>query len=524
MTNATGSNSLGVPTPTQLPGIFTFATLPALPGTPNGSITAFTSDRGLATWTGAGWFTSGSSLVSTLKAAIAAALITNPITVQPLTAPAAWVTGTAYTAGQSITNGGNAYLCLNGGVSGVTGPVGVGNALQTDGSVTWYYYGPTFTSSPLAPVITNVAFAQRYTGLFWTSTLCNYGIGSTRIQDSSNFLYYGSVGTDGAGTNGSYQFNQNALIGGVQFMTDAPAFQIVIPTNVGPSINLFVNDVPITLGCTFQATGNQFIQLVFADRRPRKITFECQTNLIPSFYGVIMNDTISKVWAPQPSPFVMSLVGTSYLDGSGQHPVTASLGIGSQTVKLLGCTNYWVDRLGSGTGYVNNGGGNGVFGSASRLAALAAAPTPDVVLITGGGINDATAVPNPTTAAGLAFEQAAALAYYKAVRAIWPNALMFVVGSEAGNTGPSAAVFNMELAVTNAVTAFNDPNCYYIPQSPTPATKSWISGTGTTAATNNTGNSDVTIGADGIHPVQYGVNYLAVEHANGIRRIVNALS
>ena len=488
---------------------------------------AFTTDKGMLIGNGVGWLAGGSSIVSTIKSAISAANVANPVTAQPLIAPPAWVALTAYAQGTSVTNGSNAYVCIAGGTSaGAGGPTGTGSAPIVDATCSWYYWGPTFTSSAVAPTITNVVFASRYTGLFWTTALNTYAIGSAKLKDNANFLFYGAVGTDGAGTNNSYQFNTNALIGGVIFMTDAPQFQIVIPANVGPSINIYVNNVPCTLGMTFNATGNQFIQMVFPDRRPRQITFECQTNLIPSFYGVLMNDTVSHVWAPPPAvSFNMSFVGTSYFDGSGNHPVTASLGIASQIARLLGCQTYWIDRLGSGTGYVNVGS-TAVFNGATRLAALAAAPTPDLMIISGGGINDYTTFsnPGPTTAGALAIEQAACLTYYQSVRALFPNAIICVIGSESGATGPSASVFNMELAVSQAVAQLADPYVFYIPQSYAIAEQSWVSGTGNSVTTNGSGNSDFFISADNIHPVQLGVNYLAQRSAAAIAKVISTLS
>lgn len=475
----------------------------------------------------------GSSLVGTIKSALAASLFNNGVTAQPLTAPPAWVLSTVYQQGQAVTNGGNVYVAINnGGTSAASGgPSGIGSAVIVDNTVNWYYWGPTWTSSPLAPTCSNQTFANRYTGLFWANTGNTYGIGSTRISDSSNFLYYGCSYADGTGTNNSTLFDQKGLIMGVSFITDAPAFQIVLAQAIAPSLTIFVNGVPVTLGMTIYSNNQQFFQMVFSDRRPRQITMETQTNLIGSFYGVVINDTISKVSAPAPPiSFTMSMVGTSYLDGSGQHPVTPSLSLGAQIARYLGCPNFWIDRIGSGSGYVAGGGASEPFGHALRVAALAAATPPNVVLISGGGVNDigAAAITGASGgaagAAALAIEQAAALAYYQTVRGLFPSAIMIVIGSEAGNTGPSAAILNMEQAVANAVAQFNDPYCLYIPQAGISANKSFISGTGTTAATNGSGNSDVLIGADGIHPVQLGVNELAYLSANAMRKVLSALN
>lgn len=509
------------------PANYTFATLPA--AATYAGVTLYTSDQGPLFSNGKAWIPIGSSIISTIKSAIAASLQVNGVTVQPLTAPPAWVTATLYYQGTAVTNGVNAYVLITQGTSGATGPTGTGSAPITDGTAVWYYWGPTFTSSPLAPTVTNVGFGARYTGLYWTTNLNTYAVGSSKIQDATNFLFYGSIGTDGLGANGSYLWNQNALIGGVSFMTDAPQFQIVLPANIGPSLNIYVNGVPVTLGMTAsnQSVSGQFFSVVFSDRRPRLITLEVQTNLIPGFYGVLMNDTVSHVWAPAPPiAFNMSFVGTSYFDGSGQHPVTPSLGIASQIARYLGVSNYWIDRLGSGTGYVATGG-TGPFGLATRLAAMVAT-NPQLLLISGGGINDQTSgVIAPLGAASLAafnVEYAAALAYYTAVRAALPSTIIIVIGSETGSSGPSAAVLNMEAAVAAAVVAMGDANILFIPQASTKASSAWISGTGNAPVPNGTGNSDFLISTDNIHPVQLGANEIAFRSANAVRNIISTLN
>ena len=82
----------------------------------------------------------------------------------------------------------------------------------------------------------------------------------------------------------------------------------------------------------------------------------------------------------------------------------------------------------------------------------------------------------------------------------------------------------MEAAVAAAVVAMADPFILFIPQSNTIAQRAMISGTGTTAAPNSSGNSDYLISADGIHPVQLGVNELAYLTANAVRKAISNLN
>jgi hypothetical protein len=499
------------------------------PGTP-----AYDATLGPVFSNGSAWIPVGSSLASTIKASVAAAAAANPVTTQPLIAPAAWVTATAYAAGQAVTNAGNCYICNIAIASSATAPTLTTNAPQTDGSGSWYYFGPSFTSSPLAPTVT-VTGTRYSSGIFYSNTNNAASLGAVNIRDSTNFIL--SPGVDGGGVNNSY-FWTSGTLGSAQFVTDAPQLQIVVSATVNPGLCVYVGTpggalAPVSLGIIApDPSGFNYYQLVFADRRQRQFLVEMPSGVVSSgiqnFYGVLCNDTVSKVSAPSPSSFTMSLVGTSYLAGNATLYPTSALGIGPQIAKLLGCTSYWVDQAGGGTGYVQAGVG-GIFANPVRLAAMVAT-NPQLLLITGGGINDigaATitgAVGGASGAAALAIEQAAVLSYLKAVRAALPGVLMIVIGSEAGSTGPSASIINMETAVANAVAQFADRYCFYIAQSGSPAQKSWISGTGTVAATNGSGNSDVYVSSDAIHTVMGGSNYLAAKSANAIRQVINGLT
>lgn len=523
MTLATSSTNIGIPAPTQLPGVFTVATLPSLPGANAGSYTAYTSDGGLCQWNGASWGSGAQrKLVSKMRALLAQAQTgtATPATAQPLITPPPWVLGTAYTKGLSVTNGGNNYTCITPGTSaGAGGPAGTGTGPITDNTVQWYYMGPSFASAANAPTYANVLVANRYVaGNFWSNTACTRNEGASQIRDTSNFRVTGTTFTETGGQN-SITGNGNAVLMSVSFMTDAPQLQIVCGSST-TYIQVYVNGVPVTLGYGgLQTTPlSVYWQLVFPTGPPTPRLITVEIGAVFSFYGVMTNDLTSKVWAPYLSnSFRMAIVGTSYIAGSPWHPVTQSLGWGSLTAKLLNCSDIYQDVTGAGSGYIAPGG-SGNFSTPSRLTALAAY-NPDLVVIAGGGIND-RAVGGIT----LAIEQAAVRAYLLQVRAILPAAIIMVIGSEAGSTGPQAAIFTMEAAAAAAVAALNDVNTVFIPQSNVSAQKAWISGTGTVAAPNTTGNSDLYISTDGIHPVQAGCLYLSQQSANGVINQINSFA
>lgn len=452
-----------------------------------------------------------------LRLLIDEAARSNPVTAQPLLNPTAWVTLTAYLKGNSVSKGGQNYYAIVGGTSGATGPTGTGNGAIVDGTVTWYYAGPSFTDDPNAPTTTLVPIASQYPGTYFTPTNCTSALGSSQIRNTANFLVTGGVANDGGGASGSLVAatnsagSQYSVIFRQSFWTDSPAFQIV-GGNLGSSASLqvFIDNVPLTVagGDGFKSvTSISFLQLVFASRKPRLITLEG----LNSFFGILHNDTTSKVWAANPANSVrFAIVGTSYIAGSGVHPVTPSLSLGAQIGKLLGATDIWADSLGSGSGYAAFGGVGPYITRLPQLIAYGA----DVVIVTGGGVNDRNTIATP------ALEQATVATYLAALRAGLPGAIIIVVGSEAGASGPAANILTMELAASQAVAAIPDRYMYFRLQSGTSADTAWISGTGTTAAPDTTGNSDLYISADAIHPVQAGVGYLAQRHAAAIGSLI----
>lgn len=463
-----------------------------------------------------------SNPVRRFRDSISAALVKNALANQPLIAPAAWVISTAYVPGQAVTNGGNVYICITGGTSaGAGGPTTTVAGTITDNTVAWFYAGPSFSSASNAPTSLAVT-TTAYTGTYYRTTTGTYPIGSSQVSDSSNFFVSGGKVTETGQNNGFGMVAQtapapNGALMLVQFMCDAKQLQIHIAQTISPGVTIYVdqNDgaglVPLTLGISgVNASSQNYYQIVWPTAKPRMYAVEVSSlPAVYGFLGVVLNENASKVWAPtNPNRYRMMLVGDSWFIAATTYPVSNSLLISSQIAKLIGCTDFVIDGEG-GSGYVAAGTGS-VFGSPQRLALLAAM-APDVVLIE-GGTNDA--------GAALAVEQAAVLAYLQSIRALLPNAVIIVSGCNTNNSGPSANAFTIELAISNAVTAFNDPRTFFYPFSATTAAKAWLSGTGTTAATTGTGNCDLYIAGDA-HPTYQGAAYVAYRTANAIRSIAN---
>lgn len=90
----------------------------------------------------------------------------------------AWSAKTTYAPGQIVTNGGNAYQCVDGGISaGSGGPSGTGTSI-VDGGVTWSFYDPAASLVPA--VIEGLAGASSHTPAGGFADLRNaYGAANT---------------------------------------------------------------------------------------------------------------------------------------------------------------------------------------------------------------------------------------------------------------------------------------------------------------------------------------------------------
>jgi lysophospholipase L1-like esterase len=174
--------------------------------------------------------------------------------------------------------------------------------------------------------------------------------------------------------------------------------------------------------------------------------------------------------------------------------------------KLLGWSDVREIAIG-GSGFVNTGPSNSTFGDATRLADLAEA-NPDVLVVMSSSNDSATATATVT---------AAALAALRAYRTALPSAPIIVTGAW-GGAGPSAAQTNNENAVKSAFDTWADANSWWVPVL-TDTTGSWVFGTGTSSATNGSGNTDY-FAFDTAHPNQAGHFYFAARFARAVRDLV----
>ncbi|WP_407122754.1 SGNH/GDSL hydrolase family protein [Bradyrhizobium sp. STM 3561] len=215
-------------------------------------------------------------------------------------------------------------------------------------------------------------------------------------------------------------------------------------------------------------------------------------------------DALSRVSRPRKERVRAVFAGDSYTSGTGA--TYGDSDWASIAAYLLGIDDPWHSAL-TGTGFLNPGT---TWTARSHVSDITGA-SPDLVVIAYG-----------TNDTGLSGIQAEVLLYLQTIRASLANVPIVVLGPWPKATGPSAAILTVESAVSAAVTQFNDPLCAFVPVS-ADTVGSWVFGTGFVGATNGSGNSDVYIDTDGIHPSNAGHEFLGRRAAAGIATALMAM-
>jgi len=315
---------------------------------------------------------------------------------------------------------------------------------------------------------------------------------------SASIYYRFPVVTLPSGT-GNSDATHNANQWAVEFYTDAPKIQIFALNSTSTNGLAFeVDGQAVSASPTaFPATsGGSYFLLDFSSvggRATRRIRVE--GDMASGMRGVTCNP-IDSVWAPSDIDGIKAaVVGDSVTAGTG-----ASMPNGDWAIslgKILGWTDVRQVALG-GTGWINQGGFASTFADASRIADVVSF-NPDVLVLTGSS-NDIASSPAAITAA--------VLAGLRAYRAALPSVTIILGGIWPGVNAASATYIAAEGAIASAFTAFADSNSYYVPIIQN-TSGSWITGTGRVGTTNASGNSDIMVIADQIHPSQAGHNYFA---------------
>jgi len=318
-----------------------------------------------------------------------------------------------------------------------------------------------------------------------------------------------------------------------------------------------------TVTATTTGSTDQYLLLDFGSRAVRRIVVEA--NRTGKFAGAYVEDGAA-LWPVDTSEIPHGVfLGDSYVFGTG--PDVAADGIAVQMADRMGLA---LQASGSGgTGF--NQTATSVYRFDQRIAngdAMLGYAAPEVVFLL-TSVNDAYA------GQAYATVQANALAGLRSVRAQLPGVPIVVFGCVAAPNRIAAQVSSAESAVATAVGAFADPLCRFVPidgdakgkwvtglgselrftaalSSATSATlaSAWPAGTSASAYTilfsdgstrvatltqNSTavswtgavtasatamvrqteGNARFTMGADWVHPSNYGAAYLGERYARG---------
>jgi len=411
-----------------------------------------------------------------------------------LIAPPAWQANTAYVIGNVVTNAGNMYICAEAGTSATAGgPIGTGAAVVADGTAYWLYYGaPPVVASPSPTVSQNTAVPAALTASYPADIS-----GALAPQYQLLGSYAGFVNWDGylPTLQAHSEYVSNAEnVPGVRFVTDAPQFTIQGVGGSNGGFQILVDGQLLYPGA-IQSTGkapNMFLTVDFTNAGGRKARTISVFSLGggQGFYGVYV-DPASTVSAPPAITSRACVFGDSYTAGGGSGdygmPVAPLDTWPNRALRgVLGFDDVWSFAVG-GTGYLAATANLGAILANSGNQANIATCT---LIVVNEGTNDQAQY----TPAQI---QAAVTTDLQTLRSLVPTAPIVVTGIWGGASGPSALLIAAEQAIQAGVEAVGDSNTYFVPIST--ATPPWMTGTGTVAAPNGTGNADTCMGPSS-HP------------------------
>jgi lysophospholipase L1-like esterase len=164
------------------------------------------------------------------------------------------------------------------------------------------------------------------------------------------------------------------------------------------------------------------------------------------------------------------------------------------------------------TGYINNGGnagGKDYYGAPSRMAALAALPSLDLIIPYGSGNDSSYTGTQVTTAVN---------SLWNAIKAARPATPIVVVGVEPGS--PSAftpSLMDSTNAVIKSAAASNPNVAGFIDMRP--SGDNWVIGTGNAGSPARDGDQDFFISSDTVHPTRAGYANIALRMVDELRKI-----
>jgi lysophospholipase L1-like esterase len=313
-----------------------------------------------------------------------------------------------------------------------------------------------------------------------------------------------TAGTAGKGDYFGGNFTKRAI------MTDADVVEFQFDHAPGGSFRFFVDDQPVQVAGT--ATFTDFTvrrsKLTFASSAARKIELELTKG---AHWEICVGPNYS-VWKPEVDPLRVMLIGDSYIDNGG-YATTYIDSLGPQLARTFGVPDVFLAGYG-GQSY-NTVVPVGMSGTGYPISHIPYDITPYKPdwLIVALGINDFTA-----TASAL---QAAVTAYYTAIFAANPNMIVTVIGpwNAPGQIVPSAIANAIRDGVAALTAYVTTKQIMYIDT----FLEDWFQNAGRVGAPSGAGNSNIYIGADNIHQVQAGQDFLRRRIANACMQHLEAI-
>lgn len=522
----------------------------------------------VATLSASGPGSTGSrSLISKIKASIAAAERNNPVESLPWLPPASVdatspgnltrANSKAYIVGATFANAAltHMFVVRVAGTTAASEPASVTNPVAasapygygdiTDGTATLQWIGPVRVPSaqPGAPSV----YSGSLPAALSRKITFNQNQPSGPVNPVMRFA--GGMGAQQSVSFGDQTYVRGPLAPGngwaqvgsnygtpppsafVEFETDAPLLGLDMSTGgttAGGSPawlhNIEIDNRRLCDGWIgFTVTTAAAAGVIFIDfrasggRRKRKFRIALNGANGASNYGGfgwVWTTPQDTFWFPNnPNRFLMVCEGDSLFQGSASGPFISRWDRASIFADLIGCDN--VSNVGVGaTGFIANGSG-AAYTYIQRLPAVAAL-NPDVLYLA-GPYND-RGQPNATL-------QAAMFAYYQQARSLMPNTMIVQAGFAAGlDQSSQVAVEAICKAAVAQQAGTGDTNIFFTPA----ATDSppWISGTNAIQGSpSGSGNSEIYIGTtDTTHPSQLGVVYLGAKDTYAFKNLVNSIT
>lgn len=293
------------------------------------------------------------------------------------------------------------------------------------------------------------------------------------------------------GAGGNVGDGENAVVFRVKCIIDAvdPVFQILSSTVayrvlVREDGQMRYADV---VGAAAPNGGySNFLQVTFADRRPREIWLESEQ--AAAFQAVHVRPTETVTAAPAGRR--LTVFGDSLVAGTSSGTANFRAGDGFAIVmgEALGFDDIRCSGNG-GEGVLDPASSGSLFKFRDRITADAVDSHAIAICY---GTNDASFSTN-----ALRDELVLGL---QQLRASFPACPIMVFGSPGNSTGPNAATLTVEAGYAAAVAQLADPAIIHVPVSnPSGGARAMLYGTGRQGATNASGNSDIYVGTDAVH-------------------------